>query len=109
MKRKKPNVKDLTDSSVVGLYELAAYMRMGVTTIWQDTQDGYAYEFPTKRRTTPGHYKAWLRARGAELKTTAPADQERQERELRHLRSASGTAHARRKSRGSRTSSPAKA
>jgi hypothetical protein len=84
------NDPTFTDDTPMRAGELAAYMRMGRSTIYADIHAGYVFEFATRKRTTPGHYKAWLRAKASELATNGvpltPAEKERQDRELGCLR-----------------------
>jgi hypothetical protein len=59
----------LTDNSPVNTGELARFMRCCRETINRHKRQGYRFEFGN--RTTPGHYKAWLRERAAT--TVSPA------------------------------------
>lgn len=49
------------DDTPLRISELAAYMRLGRTAIYDDVSRGYVFEFATKKMTTAGHYKRWLR------------------------------------------------
>ena len=51
------------DDCVVNINDLAQAMRVSRWTVGLWRKQGYQFEFG--RRTTPGHLKAWLRARAA--------------------------------------------
>ncbi|MGB8167609.1 MAG: hypothetical protein WCF18_08960 [Chthoniobacteraceae bacterium] len=91
-----------TDDTPMRIRELAAYMTLGKDSIYADVKAGYRFEFATKKLTTPGHYKAWLRAQAAEHSVENRDDQERQQRELRRLRSVAGKSRESLSNRGSR-------
>ncbi|MEA3212273.1 MAG: hypothetical protein QOE70_5330 [Chthoniobacter sp.] len=96
-------LRKANDDTPMRIRELAAYMTLGKDSIYADVKAGYRFEFATKRLTTPGHYKAWLRAQATEHSAENRDDQERQQRELRRLRSAAGKSRESLSSRGSQT------
>lgn len=100
-----PKSATITDSTAVNVTELARHMNISRTVIYRCVNDGYIFEFAVIGKTTPGHFKEWLRKESITPRVTQ-GDQERQERELRRLRSTSGKCDARRPSRGSRTAVP---
>ena len=96
--------KAITDATPVRAGELAAFMRIGRSTVYQDIGAGYVFEFATHKLTTPGHYKEWLRSRARETKPDRE-DSERLRREQDRLSSIVGKSDAPRSKRGSRTPS----
>lgn len=50
---------EVTDDSPINLTQLAKAMNMGVSTIYKFRSLGYQMEFGI--RTTPGHFKKWIR------------------------------------------------
>jgi len=98
------------DSTPMRIGDLAIYMDCGVNTIYRDVNAGYFFEFATHKKTTPGHYKAWLREEATKLAKRqadqAKADRERRERELCHLHTDVDKSSEQPSSRGSRTASP---
>lgn len=92
------------DSKPRSVSELAKYMNISRNRIYLDVSEGYRFEFPSLKRTTAAHFKAWHRDRANDPKVKA--DQARLEDETRRLRSASGKAGAQSPKRGSRTAAP---
>lgn len=57
---KKPRV--ITQDSVCNMSELASFLGIGRTTIYQHTrleEDAYQLQYPRIHKTTPAHYLAW--------------------------------------------------
>jgi hypothetical protein len=54
-------ISEINDDSPVNHTELARVMRVSRSTIFNRVHEGYCFEFGN--RTTPGHFKSWLRGR----------------------------------------------
>lgn len=106
-------MKKSTDDTPMRMGALAEHIGIGRTSIYRDIAAGYVFEFATKKLTTPGHYKAWLRAQALQLSERAAlkgqTDRERQQRELHRLRSNADRSREPRSNRDSQTASPAPA
>lgn len=76
--------RPINDDTPVNASQLAAHFGLSVPTLYRHAATSYTFEFPSIRRTTPGHFKAWLRTQAARGQT--PAERERMEREMQRLR-----------------------
>lgn len=105
--------RTIDDDTPLRIGPLAQYMGIGRATLYRDVHAGYTFECLTRKMTTAGHYKAWLRERATtkatELAAQKKVDEERLQREQCLLLTDADKSHAPRSSRGSRSASPAPA
>jgi predicted DNA-binding transcriptional regulator AlpA len=81
---KKPRV--ISNDSVCNLSELAAFLGVGRSTIYEHMrlEDGaYQVQYPRLGKTTPAHYLAWASQPASTDKRLSPA--KRRDQEMRHL------------------------
>ena len=102
-------MKKATDEAPLRIGELAEFIGISRTSIYRDVSAGYVFEFATKKLTTPGHYKAWLRVQALRLSETDQTDQERLQHEQHRLRSSAGRSREPQSIRDSQSASPAPA
>ena len=105
--KKKKAPREIHIDSVCNLKELAGFLGMGISTIYEKTvgPTGYKLQYPVIHRTTPRHFLAWA----SQVAPTTPEEvgaAEQREREKYRLRSAVDTPRAPKLSRGSRTALP---
>lgn len=105
MRRKKERM--ITIDTPASVRELARFTGIGKSTVYRHLENnGYKFEYPRIRRSTPRHYLAWAQTIPETAPEAGQEDLAPMEHELHRLRSAAGRSDAPPCSHGSQSALP---